>query len=132
MLSHPVSGHQTRPRRIDCRQRSTERSFDKPCDTNYHSCTVNAAANTSPAVADLRVDGQRLWQTLERFAQIGATARGGCNRQALTDDDRAGRDLFTAWGKQAGCETTVDTIGNLYLRRRGLEDSLAPVLASTI
>jgi len=91
-----------------------------------------SATVISPApFADLRVDERRLWQTLERFAEIGATARGGCNRQALTDDDRVGRDQFTAWAEQAGCTTTVDAIGNVYARRRGREDALPPVLASS-
>ena len=80
---------------------------------------------------DLRVDSRRLWQTLEHFAGIGATARGGCNRQALTDEDRQGRDTFTAWAQQAGCTVSVDAIGNLYARRRGSEDGAAPVLASS-
>jgi N-carbamoyl-L-amino-acid hydrolase len=92
---------------------------------------VNATAASPASFADLRVDDQRLWQSLARFAEIGATARGGCNRQALTDEDRIGRDLFAAWAKEAGCTTTVDAIGNLYARRRGLDEGAAPVLASS-
>ena len=44
----------------------------------------------------LRINGERLWQSLMEMAQIGATVKGGCNRQALTDEDRQGRDLFVA------------------------------------
>ncbi len=105
--------------------------FDNPGGTNYHAGTVSVSPDSIAPFADLRVDGQRLWKSLERFAEIGATERGGCNRQALTDQDRAGRDQFAAWAKEAGCTTTVDAIGNLYVRRRGLEDSLAPVMASS-
>ena len=90
-----------------------------------------ATAENPPPYADMRVDGQRLWRTLERFGEIGATARGGCNRQALTDDDRVGRDLFSAWATEAGCVITVDAIGNLYARRRGADDAAAPVMASS-
>ena len=43
---------------------------------------------------NLKIDGQRLWDTLMEMAQIGATPKGGCNRQTLTDLDRQGRDLF--------------------------------------
>ncbi len=93
--------------------------------------TVTAALNSTAPFADLRVDALRLWQSLERFAEFGATARGGCNRQALTDEDRAGRDQFVAWSKEAGCTTTVDDIGNLYLHRRGLDEKAAPVMASS-
>jgi beta-ureidopropionase / N-carbamoyl-L-amino-acid hydrolase len=90
-----------------------------------------ASAAQPPLHADARVNGERLWNTLERFAEIGGTERGGCNRQALTDADRAGRDLLTAWAAQAGCVTTVDEIGNLYARRRGTDQAAAPVLASS-
>jgi len=38
--------------------------------------------------SNLRIDGSRLWDSLMSMAQIGATAKGGCNRQALTDEDR--------------------------------------------
>ena len=44
----------------------------------------------------VRVQQQRLWESLMSMAAIGGTARGGCNRQALTDEDKAGRDQFSA------------------------------------
>jgi N-carbamoyl-L-amino-acid hydrolase len=76
----------------------------------------------------LHVNPERLWASLMAMAQIGATARGGCNRQALTDEDRAGRDLFVRWGREAGCEVCVDAIGNIFLRQPGRRPDLAPVL----
>jgi beta-ureidopropionase / N-carbamoyl-L-amino-acid hydrolase len=76
----------------------------------------------------LRVDGARLWRRIEEMAEIGATERGGCNRQALTDGDRQGRDLFVSWARQLGCDVTVDRIGNLIARRSGTDDGLPPVL----
>ena len=45
-------------------------------------------------MTDIRINGQRLWDSLMVMAEIGATQRGGCNRQALTDEDKQGRDLF--------------------------------------
>ncbi|HEV7432764.1 MAG TPA: Zn-dependent hydrolase [Steroidobacteraceae bacterium] len=92
---------------------------------------MSATVDSPPPFADLRVDAQRLWRSLEQFAQIGATTRGGCNRQALTDEDRAGRDQFTAWAREAGCTHTVDAIGNLYVRRSGQDHAAAPVMASS-
>jgi len=62
------------------------------------------------------------------MAEIGATARGGCNRQALTDEDKAGRDLFIAWGRAAGCEVSIDEVGNIFLRLAGRNPEAAPVL----
>ncbi len=70
-------------------------------------------------LSTLRIDGARLWQSLMDMAQIGAIAKGGCNRQALTDEDRQGRDLFVAWCEQIGCSVSVDAIGNIFARRAG-------------
>ena len=69
--------------------------------------------------------------TLMDMARIGATAKGGCNRQALTDEDREGRDLFVSWCEQIGCQVSVDAIGNIFARRAGRDDSLPPVLAGS-
>ena len=77
---------------------------------------------------DLRIDGGRLWQSLMDMAQIGATPLGGCNRQALTDLDKQGRDLFVGWAREAGCTIAVDAVGNIFARRPGTDDSLEPVL----
>ena len=75
-----------------------------------------------------RIDSERLWRSLMTMAQIGATPRGGCNRQALTDQDKAARDLFVSWGREAGCSVVVDEIGNIFLRFAGSRPELAPVL----
>ena len=78
-----------------------------------------------------RVNRDRLLRSFELFNAIGATGRGGCNRQALTDEDKAGRDLFCQWAREAGCTLRVDAIGNLFARREGEEPGVAPVLASS-
>ena len=79
----------------------------------------------------MRIDGARLWRSLMDMAQIGATAKGGCNRQALTDEDREGRDLFVSWCEQIGCHVSVDAIGNIFARRDGLDNDLPPILAGS-
>ncbi len=75
-----------------------------------------------------RVDGQRLWSRLMEMAEVGATANGGSNRQALSDDDAAGRELFLHWAQAAGCQAETDRIGNLWVRRSGTDSSAEPVL----
>ena len=65
------------------------------------------------------------------MAKIGATAKGGVCRLALTDLDREGRDLFVRWAKEAGCTITVDRMGNVYARRAGRDDTLAPVMTGS-
>jgi N-carbamoyl-L-amino-acid hydrolase len=76
----------------------------------------------------LRIDPERLWGSLMTMAEIGATARGGCNRQALTAEDKLARDLFCAWGREAGCSVSIDEVGNIFLRRAGRDPQAEPVL----
>lgn len=83
--------------------------------------------STTPDVRALRVNGQRLWDSLMQLAQLGATEKGGVCRIALTDLDRQGRDLFTRWAREAGCEVRVDAIGNIFARRAGRNNALPPI-----
>ena len=80
------------------------------------------------AGGNLRIDGARLWDALMEMAKIGATPKGGCNRQTLTDLDRQGRELFALWCAQAGMTMKVDAMGAMFARRAGADDSLAPVM----
>ena len=79
----------------------------------------------------IRIRPERLWDSLMRMAEIGATAKGGCNRQALTDEDRAGRDLFAGWARDAGCAVSVDEIGNIFAVRAGTDANADPVLVGS-
>ena len=76
----------------------------------------------------LKINGQRLWASLMAMAEIGATARGGNCRLALSDEDRAGRELFAHWCTEAGMSLSVDPIGNLFARRPGSDPDAAPVM----
>lgn len=80
---------------------------------------------------ELRVDGRRLWSRLMEMAEIGATVNGGSNRQALSDEDAAGRALFQHWAEAAGCTAETDRIGNLFLRRPGTDPEAEPVLVGS-
>jgi beta-ureidopropionase / N-carbamoyl-L-amino-acid hydrolase len=75
----------------------------------------------------LRINGQRLWDSIMAMAKIGATAGGGSHRLALSDEDKQGRDLFAEWCAAAGCTMTVDRMGNMFARRPGKDNSLPPV-----
>ena len=81
--------------------------------------------------SNLRINGPRLWSSLMEMAKIGATAKGGVNRLTLTDLDRQSRDLFAKWCKDAGCTITVDRMGSMFARRKGADDSLAPVMVGS-
>lgn len=79
----------------------------------------------------LRVNGERLWDSIMHVAQIGATPAGGCNRQALTDGDSEVRKLFSRWCEEADLTVRVDEMGNQFARRAGRKDDLPPVLAGS-
>lgn len=83
-------------------------------------------APVDPATA-LRIDSQRLWDSLMTLAGIGATDKGGVCRLALTDLDRQARDRFCRWAHEAGCTLRIDAIGNLFARREGHDPALPAV-----
>ncbi|MDC2858685.1 MULTISPECIES: Zn-dependent hydrolase [Delftia] len=82
-------------------------------------------------IAQLRVNGSRLWDSLMELAQIGATPKGGVCRLTLTDLDRQGRDLVTRWAREAGMTVTIDKIGNGFMRRPGRDNSLPPIMTGS-
>ena len=81
--------------------------------------------------SNLRVNGQRLWESLMEMARIGATEKGGVCRIALTDLDRQGRDLFVRWAKDAGATIKVDRLGNIFARREGRDPARPPVMTGS-
>jgi len=96
-------------------------------------CERHGAAGpvvVDPALAGLRIRPERLIGRLEQLAAIGRTDEGACCRLALTDEDKAGRDLLVSWMRELGLEVRVDRIGNLFGLRRGTED-LAPVMSGS-
>lgn len=82
-------------------------------------------------MSEPRINGERLWAALMELAQIGATAKGGVKRLALTDLDKQGRDLVVGWGRQAGMSITIDQIGNVFMRREGRNSALPPVMTGS-
>ena len=78
-------------------------------------------------MTELKINADRLWGSLMEMAKIGATPKGGVCRLALTDLDKQSRDLFVQWCKEAGCTVKVDAMGNIFARRPGRNNNLAPV-----
>src|SRR5262249_62202488 len=74
-----------------------------------------------------RIDLDRLLGRLDAFNRIGALPGGGNCRLALSDEDRAGRDLLVRWMRDLGLTVTVDAIGDIVGVRGGRE-GLAPVM----
>lgn len=76
---------------------------------------------------NIPLSGTRLWDSLMEMARIGGTAKGGCNRQTLTDLDSEGRHLLRRWAEAAGCTMRVDRFGNMALTRPGRDPKRRPV-----
>ncbi|MDR5838413.1 Zn-dependent hydrolase [Caballeronia sp. LZ034LL] len=79
----------------------------------------------------IKVNGERLWNSLMTMAKIGATPKGGVCRLALTDLDREGRNLIVSWAKEAGCTVSVDQMGNVFMRRAGRNLDALPVMTGS-
>jgi len=76
---------------------------------------------------NLRINGERLWNSLMEMAKIGPGVAGGNNRQTLTDADGEGRHLFQKWCQEAGCTMGVDKMGTMFARREGTDPDALPV-----
>lgn len=81
----------------------------------------------SAPAANLRINGDRLWDSLMEMATIGPGVAGGNNRQTLTDEDAEGRALFQKWCEEAGMTMGVDEMGNMFFRREGTDPDALPV-----
>ncbi|CDS52956.1 N-carbamoyl-L-amino acid hydrolase [Polaromonas sp. CG9_12] len=87
--------------------------------------------NTATTIDSLRINGERLWDSLMQLAQIGATPKGGVCRLTLTDLDKQGRDLVIGWAIDAGMRITIDQIGNGFMRRAGRNNALPPIMTGS-
>ena len=81
---------------------------------------------TSPS-ENLRINGDRLWESLMDMAKIGPGVAGGNNRQTLTDSDKEGRELFQRWCDDAGLTMGVDKMGTMFMTRAGTDPDALPV-----
>jgi N-carbamoyl-L-amino-acid hydrolase len=76
---------------------------------------------------NIPLSGARLWDSLMEYARIGATAKGGCNRQTLTDLDAEARVLLQRQAEAAGATLSLDRLGNMVLTRPGRDPARKPV-----
>jgi hypothetical protein len=85
---------------------ATPNGYSRLFLTSYNQSGNNEKSpmtNNKPSI-----NSERLWSRLMQMAEIGATPAGGCNRQALTDEDVA-----------AGANTLLDAIMERSLAHTG-------------
>ena len=78
-----------------------------------------------------RVDQDRLWQRHMEMARIGAIPNNGVNRAALSAEDIEARKLLISWARARNFSVASDAIGNLFIRRAGLDAHAAPVMTGS-
>ena len=76
---------------------------------------------------NLKINGDRLWNSLMEMAKIGPGVAGGNNRQTVTDEDGEGRHLFQSWCTAAGMTMGLDQMGNMFAHRAGTDADVLPV-----
>lgn len=77
--------------------------------------------------SNMRINSERLWDSLMEMAKIGPGIAGGNNRQTLTDEDAIGRRLFQTWCEEAGLSMGLDKMGTMFARREGTDPDALPV-----
>jgi len=76
---------------------------------------------------NLRINPDRLWNSIHELAEIGPGVAGGSNRQTLTDADGEGRRLFQRWCEASGLSMGVDKMGTMFMTRPGTDPEALPV-----
>ena len=76
---------------------------------------------------NLKINSERLWDSLMDMARVGPGVAGGNNRQTVTDADSEGRHLFQTWAEAAGCSMGLDQMGNMFAMRAGTDPDALPV-----
>jgi len=74
------------------------------------------------------VNNSRLLHLLDVFSQFGKTPLNGVTRLALSSEDKLARDYLIKLSKEAGFSIKIDAIGNIFIRRSGKDNRLAPIL----
>ena len=76
---------------------------------------------------NLKINGDRLWESIMEIAKIGPGIAGGNNRQTLTDEDAEARGLFQKWCTDANLSLGTDKMGTMFARREGTDPNALPV-----
>ena len=62
------------------------------------------------------INSERLIGRLRELSSIGRREDSGVNRQAFTPEDGEARRLVVVWAEDAGLQSSIDAIGNLFIR----------------
>ncbi|MFB4475812.1 Zn-dependent hydrolase, partial [Oceanobacillus caeni] len=74
------------------------------------------------------VNGERLKDTLDAFADIGRTKNNGVTRLALTDIDIQARNYFKSVCEELGMTVKWDDMGSMYATLEGVDNDSPPIV----
>jgi len=96
--------------------------------TTRHLRTTELQPSHFPS---LKCQPDRLWNDIHSTATFGTGRRygkkpeqTGLSRLTLSDSDKQARDWFIETTKSLGCEVTIDSIGNIFAIRPGLNNDV--------
>src|SRR5699024_9955084 len=76
----------------------------------------------------IMINGERLKNTVEAFADFGRTKNNGVTRLALSDMDIKVRKHFCSLCEELGMTVTWDDMGNMYATLEGIANDQLPVV----
>ena len=76
----------------------------------------------------LVIDGRVLLSRIDALGEIGRDKSGGRTRLALSEHDRAARDMLVGWMRELGLEVRIDPVGNIFGILFGEDDDCANAL----
>lgn len=85
----------------------------------------------APACTQDAVNNDRLQAAIAALAAFGGRSDGGVSRETLTETDLASRRHLVEQARALNCEVMIDDCANLFFRRRGLDNTLPPVLTGS-
>lgn len=78
----------------------------------------------------LLINGERLKDSVEKFADFGRTKNNGVTRLALSEEDRLVRDYFRTCCEELGMTVSFDDLGNMYAFLLGTQNKPPLVIGS--
>ncbi|RFU81161.1 hydantoinase carbamoylase family amidase [Trichoderma arundinaceum] len=95
-----------------------------------------SASHVSAPASGLRINADRLQETIHHTCQWGAAHRYGSGstetgmaRLSLSDDDAQARRWFAEETQRLGCNLVVDQLGNMFASKRGSAPQPTPMIA---
>lgn len=88
------------------------------------------SGGTYDAAAKIFVNGERLKNTIETFADYGRTDNNGVTRLSLTEEDLKVREYFCACCEELGMSVKMDDMGTMYATLAGVASGPPIVIGS--